>query len=196
MRIVGLVGPKRSGKSTAAEALVRERGFVSIGFADALKDLALRVNPILPGPPLAERLAWWVDQYGWEYAKKRPEVRRFLQELGTGVRDIDPNFWLRAWEPKTIAAFESGISGVVVPDVRFLNEAAFLKDRHLVDALLIRITRPGLDTSDTHVSETEGIEIECDAEITNVHSKAWFESDVLATVELWMETGSVDPEAA
>jgi hypothetical protein len=164
MRIVGLVGRARAGKSTAAEALVRERGFVSIGFADALKDLALRVNPkVNDGCTLAEVVEW----HGWDYAKKGThEVRRFLQELGTGVRDIDPQFWLQAWESKAVAALSDG-QNVVVPDVRFLNEAAFLGDRHMADTLLIRITRPGLDTSDTHVSETEQLGIKCDVEITN-----------------------------
>lgn len=168
MRIVGLVGPKRSGKSTAADALARERGFVSIGFADALKDLALRVNPDIrmPGNGDCDELFNLVGTLGWDGAKEYPEVRRFLQELGTGVRDIDPQFWLQAWESKAVAALSDG-QNVVVPDVRFLNEAAFLGGRHMVDTLLIRVTRPGLDTSDTHISETEQLGIECDVEITN-----------------------------
>jgi hypothetical protein len=184
MRIVGLVGPKRSGKSTAADVLVRERGFVSIGFADALKDLALRVDPYIGRTE--HRLSWWVDQYGWEYAKKRTEVRRFLQALGTdGVRTLNANFWLLAWQNKWT---ELGCPDVVVPDVRFANEAAWLQDRREVDTLLIRITRPGLDTSDTHVSETEQAGIQCDREIVNGTSVEQLRSDVLFAHDRWLST--------
>lgn len=182
MKIVGLVGPKRVGKSTAADVLVRERGFVSIGFADALKDLAVKVNPDLAAD---------VQEFGWEVVKGLSNYRWFLQEFGTRVRDIDSSFWIRAWRKATLKL--SPDACVVVPDVRFLNEAQAIKA--FDESLLIRITRPGLDSSDTHVSETEQLGIQCDAEITNVHVKAWFEDDVLATVDLWMETGSVDAEA-
>jgi hypothetical protein len=164
MRIVGLVGPKRSGKSTAADVLVRERGFVSIGFADALKDLALRVNPYIHEPPYETRpLDQIVEWRGWEEAKTLPSVRRFLQELGTGVRDIDPDFWIDAWCTASNDHL-ARMRPVVVPDVRFANEADHIRNR---GGLLIRITRPGLDSSDTHVSETEQLGIECDVEITN-----------------------------
>jgi len=40
VRIIAFVGPKRSGKDTAAAALVGQRGYVRIGFADAVKELA------------------------------------------------------------------------------------------------------------------------------------------------------------
>lgn len=189
MRIVGLVGRARSGKSTAAEALVREHGFVSIGFADALKDLALRVNPkVNDGCTLAEVVEW----HDWDYAKKGThEVRRFLQELGTGVRDIEPDFWIYAWDRAVQNAIADGkCPGVVVPDVRFANEASALRDRKWTqaDCLLIRITRPGLDTSDTHVSETEQAGIQCDREIVNGTSVEQLRSDVLFAHDRWLST--------
>jgi deoxynucleotide monophosphate kinase-like protein len=171
MRIVGLVGRKRAGKSTAADVLVRERGFVSIGFADALKELALRINPVIlddwdqPGP-----LAYLVEQHGWEGAKGTAEVRRFLQELGTGVRDIvGPESWIDCLHVTMMDAYYDGASGMVIPDIRFENEAEYV--RHLNggdwETMLIRVARPSLDDRDTHVSETEQLGIECDVEIIN-----------------------------
>lgn len=194
MRIVGLLGPKRSGKSTAADVLVRERGFVSIGFADALKDLALRVNPLVPDVDpdtlrgrgndcaLSDLVAAW----GWEEAKRIPEVRRFLQELGTGVRDIvGIDAWTRAWARKVRSLpFDSC---VVVPDVRFLNEAKLIRG-WAVPTTLIRVTRTDLDSSDTHVSETEQAGIQCDREIVNGTSVDQLRSDVLFAHDRWLST--------
>lgn len=187
MKVVGLVGPKRSGKSTAADVLVRERGFVSIGFADALKDLALRVNPYIYEPPYETRpLDQIVEWRGWEEAKTLPSVRRFLQELGCGVRDIDSKFWLDALERK-IAAM-SREANVVIPDVRFENEAHYVRycGWHDDRVLLIRITRPGLDLSDQHASETEQVAIKCDVEIINDGTSAKLQSQVLTAVDAWM----------
>lgn len=193
MRVVGLVGPKRSGKSTAAEALVRERGFVSIGFADALKDLALRVNPLIHDYPDDWRVSDVVNEHGWERAKDQyPEVRRILQELGTGVRDIvSERGWTQTWARAFLRACQNGAPGVVVPDVRFVNEAACFQDRHDTDVLLIRVARPGLDASDTHVSETEQLGIECDMTIHNVRTPEWLSERVVSTVDTWMAGASL-----
>jgi hypothetical protein len=187
MRIVGLVGPKRSGKSTAADVLVRERGFVSIGFADALKDLALRVNPLIVANDYEEHyLVDYVNDGGWEEAKSIPEVRRFLQELGTGVRDmVGPKTWITQWG-KAVGNM-SHESLVVVPDVRFKNEAQHIRELGY-PSLLIRITRPGLDSSDTHVSETEQAGIQCDREIVNGTGVDQLRSDVLFAHDRWLST--------
>lgn len=45
MQNIGIVGRKRSGKDTAAAALVEKLGYVRHGFADPLKDAALALNP-------------------------------------------------------------------------------------------------------------------------------------------------------
>lgn len=174
MKIVGLVGQARAGKSTAADVLVRERGFVSIGFADALKELALKVNPDLAAD---------VQEFGWEVAKGLSNYRRFLQELGTGVRDIDPDFWIDAWCTRTNDLLARN-KAVVIPDVRFANEAAHIRER---DGLLIRIIRPDLRSDDQHVSETEQLGIQCDTEIANDSSMKNFTADVLAAVDCAFE---------
>jgi hypothetical protein len=106
-------------------------------------------------------------------------VRRFLQELGTGVRDIDPNFWINAWADKAA----SYLRNIVVPDVRFLNEAEYLREN---GALLIRIGRPGLDNGDRHISETEHLSIQEDEHLINSGSRELFEATVLDVVDEWM----------
>ncbi|MFI7678543.1 hypothetical protein [Actinophytocola sp. NPDC049390] len=189
MKIVGLTGKKRSGKDTAATALVEQRGFVRVGFADAVKDLALRVNPqILNAPGPYGRLSWAVKHYGWEMTKNTPEVRRFLQELGIGVRDIEDDFWLSAWT-RALVRKHPQAQHVVVPDVRFANEAEALRSDFWVrgDALLIRIERPDLaDDGDRHVSETEMDRIEPDLTIVNDGTAADLRAKVLAAYDEWV----------
>lgn len=161
---LGLVGRKRSGKDTFAAALVEERGFRRVAFADALRAVALGADPYVRieadefGPvgftggaafpqQTHYRLSTLVEFVGWERAKAARDVRRFLQRLGSeGVRSIDPNFWLRA----AFADVEPD-EDVVVTDVRFPNEADLIE---AFGGALVRIVRPGLpNDGDQHASE-------------------------------------------
>lgn len=121
--LVGMVGYAQHGKNSAADILVRDYGFEAMAFADALRELAAQVNPyVIPDAGKPNRYNGLVQAVGYERAKQTVEVRRFLQELGVGVRDIlGPDAWVRAWETK-LAALEQG-TNVVVTDVRFPNEA-------------------------------------------------------------------------
>lgn len=151
-RTIGLTGKARSGKSTVAEILRRDHGFTIVSFADTLRDMALAIDPLIPAPVNGERLATLVKWYGWEKCKDQyPEVRRFLQRLGTdAVRNhLGHDAWIKAWWRKrsTIAP------DVVAADVRFDNEALAIGDWH---GEVWRIERPGLvDPSGAagHVSE-------------------------------------------
>lgn len=156
--IVGIGYRKRRGKDTGADALVRDLGFVKVGFADALKRLALETNPIVVTEPAFENvrhghntLRYLVEHVGWEYAKDHyPQVRLFLQQLGTGARTVfGDDFWIGKWYEQALA-----LGGdVVVPDVRYRNEAEYIKE---AGGFLIRIDRPVSHLgSDGHPSETE-----------------------------------------
>jgi len=192
MDVVGFVGFKQSGKDTAAEALVNQRGFKRVGFADAVKESALAIDPIVHmwADGYQERLSTLVKSVGWERAKRDPEVRRLLQVLGTeGVRDIvGDDSWLRAWKRRVMDK-ETGLqySGEVVPDVRFLNEAEFLRKEY--DALLIRIDRPGSDTTDGHGSEQEQLGIEAHMRINNNRGVETLHEGVLSTFDMWKHFG-------
>jgi hypothetical protein len=131
--LIGITGYARHGKDTAGSVLVKEYGFTKYAFADQLKELALAINPFVDRV-YNLRLYHTVSDQGWEEAKNNPEVRRFLQVLGTGVRDIvGEDAWIRAlvntiradglWD-KQGPAYGGKI---VVTDVRFPNEAAFIQ---------------------------------------------------------------------
>lgn len=195
MKIVGITGKKRSGKDTAAAVLTEQRGFVRIGFADALKRMALAVDPIVEYPrgsvlPRHRRLRYLVETIGWERAKDGyPEVRRLLDKLGTeGVRDIiGEDSWISALVRQAARSVpEDG--NLVVPDVRFLNEAGALRDDFWMrgPTLIIRVVRPSLaDDGDRHASETEQDQIVPDVTITNDSSEADLHRAVLAVVDDW-----------
>jgi hypothetical protein len=187
MNVVGFVGFKQSGKDTAAAALVNNEGFTRIGFADSVKEMALVLNPYI-----LEAGTWLnalVDIRGWEEAKKISEVRRFLQVLGTeGVRSfIGEDSWLRAWDRKAQSLRKEPFDSprIVVPDVRFQNEAQFLRRKY--GALLIRIERPGQDTSDLHESEQEQLGIEVQMTLSNHKDIDWLHNGVRTTWHLWKE---------
>lgn len=206
MIIVGITGKKRSGKDTAAAALVEQRGFVRVGFADALKKMALAVDPVVyvGNNGGHARLHHIVECVGWERAKDEyPEVRRLLNKLGTnGVRDIiGADSWINAWQRQvnelpTVQRYEMRSRGrtlvtarpnVVVPDVRFLNEASSVLE---YPSLVIRVVRPGLDTNDTARSETEMDEIDPDVAVINDGTAEQLQAKVLAIVDEWVRAST------
>ena len=65
-----------------------------------------------------------------------------------GVREyVDRDAWVHAVQREA-----GDVDGpVVIPDVRFLNEADYVEDNGEV----LRVERPGLNSTDGHVSENE-----------------------------------------
>lgn len=165
--LVGLIGKKRVGKDTFAAVLVEEFGFTRVAFADPLKEMALTIDPII------DVGAGWDDEghlyslndlvkaHSWEYVKDTyPEARRVLQHLGDGVRQFDPEFWVRAGmahadglrrDRRDEGKWDASQWPVVITDVRYPNEADAIRE---AGGILVRIVRPGVDDGDTHASET------------------------------------------
>jgi hypothetical protein len=163
MILVGVTGYRRAGKNSVANVLA-EYGFRLYGFADALRTLAVAVNPLidLTGAPedieramgrgLAAscRYTDLLRVVGYERAKEVPDMRAYLQKLGTeGIRStFGPNAWVDALAQRfTVEQPERA----VITDVRFMNEAAFVRER----GVLWRIIRPGVGGSDPHPSEVD-----------------------------------------
>lgn len=146
--IIGLAGYAQSGKDTVAETLVRERGYVRVAFADALREGVYTLNPWVFLEANNVRLQWLVDAVGWDEAKKDPEVRRLLQVFGTevGRNLLGQNIWVEAAMRKA-AEHEK----VVFTDVRFPNEVQAISN---AAGHLYRVVRPGIDAVNRHVSET------------------------------------------
>ena len=177
-RLVGLSGWARSGKDEAAKALV-QAGWTRFAFADPLRRCALAVNPYVPtdiyGDERFVRLADLVEQLGWEEAKKNPEVRRILIDLGTpGVRDCIS-------DRGCIWAMETQIAGVetpiVVTDCRFPNEASWVRFR---GGIVVKLEREG--TQALGVADRAVNEIKPDFTILNCGSIETLHAAILSIV--------------
>lgn len=133
---VGFIGLAGAGKDTAALALV-EQGWKRVAFADKLKSLAF--------------------MFGWD-GHKDSAGRKLLQDLGMAARTYNSDFWVNETY--------SGINAkyCVFTDVRFENEAQFIRDR---GGIIVRIVRPDQISADQHESETNQFEIRSDYKVVN-----------------------------
>lgn len=195
-RLIGVTGYAQHGKDTVGRVAVATQKFHRYAFADQLKLLALETDPIIDmqyrEPPANEvydmRLSKIVDTVGWEAAKGFPEVRRILQELGTGARNvIGKDVWVDALAHRLVVEgrmTESGrmLDGVVVTDVRFPNEAKWIHDH---DGVVVLVLRPDFDNGvgTTHVSESHIMELPVDHVFLNDHDLADFEYKVWRAID-------------
>lgn len=140
--IIGIAGKAGSGKDTFTRRLTEAHGFTRVAFADPLKELARKIDPIVQAPGWAPmRLTAAESFFGAEGAKKLPEVRRFYQELGQGVREIiGAETWVDLAFEKVWGIVSSG-GNVVITDVRHPNEVAMIQEFHI--STVLRIDRPG-----------------------------------------------------
>ncbi len=150
--VVGLCGPKTSGKSTVADVLVRERGYRRVSMAEPMKKMVSALMCYTTCNPWVG----WQDEWLYGDRKETPckalcgqTPRHTLQTLGTewGRECLGEDFWVRIAQERIAA-----LGGfVVIDDIRFENEAA------LCD-ILVRVERPGCGGEDGHSSETgEGL---------------------------------------
>jgi hypothetical protein len=149
--IIGLCGYAQSGKDTAAD-LLAQYGFERRAFADALREVVYRIDPLIPIPADSldgtYRLQHIVDGWGWDFAKTAyPEVRRLLQVTGTeAVRQVlGESIW--------VDHIMDGIVGdenIVITDVRYPDEVAAVKE---AGGIVVWIHRDGVGPVNSHASD-------------------------------------------
>ena len=146
-KVIGIAGPAGCGKDTAADHILERLpfGYVKKSFAEPIKDMAASLG--LSHDQLYGNLKDTVDE------RYSVTPRRILQTLGTewGREQIHPNVWVRAMWVK-LDQLEDG-AGFVIPDVRFVNEANFVRQ----NGKLIHIVGRSKGVED-HISEN-GVEI-------------------------------------
>lgn len=190
--IVGMHGGKNGigvGKDTAASAL-KEHGFIAMSFADSLK-ASLSMTYGVPMRYFFDRELKEVALPGTtQSAQFTP--RRLMQLWGTEVvRSIDPKVWLKRnllsvasamldlsdiarQHPERISP-HNGIR-VAIPDVRFADEAAYVRD---MGGFIAWVSRPSLKNevlSNGHVSEAGIPTHPTDMQLVNEGSVAQFQA--------------------
>ena len=143
--IIGLTGKKRSGKDTAAQALVA-RGYTQLSFAAPLKAM---IRALLAWadytPTHIDRM---VDGDLKEHVALEGKTARYLmQSLGTewGREHVSPGIWVNLCIDKALRC-----QNAVISDVRFPNEAEAIRK---AGGKIVKIFRRGTDASDSHPSE-------------------------------------------
>lgn len=169
-RLIGITGPARSGKDTAAGVLTHgNSSWTRYGFADPLKKMAMIM-------------------FGWDerdcHGDLKDAVDEFwgisprvaLQKLGTDcVREhFGREHWIklaqRVWDEAQ--RFDENL---VISDVRFDNEAEWIRN---MGGQVLHITRRDAEPVSDHISEA-GVRVETgDLTISNNNSIELFRWDV------------------
>lgn len=172
-QIIALVGNAGAGKSTVAEYLMREHGYVLIKFAGPLKAMLRAIG---------------LDDEEIEGSRKEQPCdllcgktpRHAMVTLGTewGRDLIGENFWAGLWQEEAAMNLNSG-RVVVVDDCRFPNELAAVKE---MGGIVWRITRPEHAGSSIPTHRSEGAlsahydtmrELVNDGDVTALHLKVF-----------------------
>lgn len=155
-KLIGIGGRLTAGKDVVADHLVEKHGWVKLGMSDPLLEMALILDPIVDDHDV--RFSQVVEDYGYVGAKQNPEVRRFLQALGTDVgrNMIDQNIWVRQAEKAILERMEQG-KNVVITGIRFDNELEMIDrwNRTRTYATSVWVDRPAQEQTKAieHASE-------------------------------------------
>jgi hypothetical protein len=143
-RVIGIHGLARTGKDTVANRLVSEHGFVRVGFADPLKAMVCALLNVDED---------WIEEHKEADIEGIASPRRLLQTLGTewGRNIINQNIWVNAAFRKIAdVRNDKNVAGVVIPDVRFNNEARAIRE---YDGCVWEISRKDAPPVAKHASE-------------------------------------------
>jgi len=148
--VIGIAGRARSGKDTLADFIVNHYGFVKFAFADRLKDTCCGL-------------------FGWGARHRDGDLkeavdpylgfspRQAFQVCGTEfARALNPDIW--------VLLAERAVAGlVVIPDVRFENEAEFCRK----NGVMIHVSRDAALAVNRHASEKPLVKMPLDHLLVN-----------------------------
>lgn len=167
--LIGVAGYAGAGKDALADLLVAHFGFTKISFADPMREIAAAIDPIIayvktddPNEDEILRYTDVVEMFGYDESKMLyPEMRRFLQRLGTeGGRGIlGQDVWVNE-AMRRAQAYER----VVFADMRFRNEAEAIR---AAGGRTIRVERPGVSPANDHASEHDLAKWSFDLHVNN-----------------------------
>ena len=138
--IIGLTGGKGSGKSTAGRCIRHKYGYKILSFAKPIKDMLMAMGiseECISDPDLKEK----------ELEGYNKSPRWFMQSLGSewGRALISDRIWITCLEKQMLPW-----NHYVIDDVRFPNEAEFIKEQ---GGKILHVERTKMQGEDVHVSE-------------------------------------------
>jgi len=152
MKLIGLLGKKRSGKDTVADFLKEKYQYKKMAFADKLKSICREMFGFTDQQLYTDDKEK-IDDY-WNISP-----RHALQFIGTDlirsymdklIPHIKNNFWVKVLEKEyldTVKNFPEKY--IVISDVRFENEVDFI---HKYGGTVIKLERES-EYDDVHISE-------------------------------------------
>lgn len=160
MKILSLYGPQGAGKSEAAKAIATLPRWHRLSFAQPLYDMM---------SALLGEDARKLDKSASHPFLCGKTLRQALQTLGTewGRGMIGKTIWLDVMEGALRHHHAAGSAGVVIDDLRFMNEYQFLRAR---GATIIRIEREGClipTLNQGHASEADWCDFTPDWNLLN-----------------------------
>lgn len=153
--LIGIAGRARSGKDTVANFIIAAIGGYRYSFADPIRAMLSPLGVDMNDPYWQARKEDIIPALG-------VSPRRMMQTLGTewGRNLINPDLWIIMAHQRLL---QNG-PGMVIPDVRFENEAAWIR-KH--GGRIIHVIRPEAKAVEAHASE-DGIEmLDADAQLFN-----------------------------
>lgn len=147
MKLLGICGKARSGKNTVGEVLWQEFDFDQYAFADHLKRIASRIS--------LNSVDFWDDNIKDSPILNGKTPREFLQQLGTDW--VKPFLGEDIWVKHLIydikhTGFPWPIENIVITDVRFEEEAEWIKSVEGTIVEVLRLNNPSI-SGEGHSSE-------------------------------------------
>ncbi|WP_095080317.1 deoxynucleotide monophosphate kinase [Pseudomonas sp. Irchel s3h17] len=145
--LIGLAGRARTGKTTAANHLANVHGFQTYAFADPLREGLMNIFNLSPcdfDDDRKEQPIGWLGR----------SARELMQSMGTewGRNMVHPELWLLLAEQNLefLGQAQDTATGFVISDLRFENEADFVRKR---GGIVIHVLRPDATEVNPHASE-------------------------------------------
>jgi hypothetical protein len=174
--LVGITGPARSGKDTAAQLLHASWGGYIYALAEPLKLM------LAAGLGVDMRQKYWQDKKEQLIPAIGRSPRQLMQTLGTewGRQLVSEDLWLVL----AAAQLRTRGAGMIIPDVRFENEAAWIRAR---GGTILHLRRKDAEQVNPHQSEAGVAHVPGEVVISNDATIVDLQEQIDELVAGWRE---------